>query len=176
MSRLVRSYELIYIVHSEVDEAGLAAVNETITGLVERSGGKVVRIDPWGLRRLAYPIQKMWEGQYVLMHIQLGPQGVSELERGLGLTEQILRHLLVRVEKVESAEVTAKPVESVEPVQEAESTPSEAEGTEAEEPKTEEAEVEEPAAEQAEQAEPAEQTEPVEQAEPVEEPAEPAAE
>jgi small subunit ribosomal protein S6 len=157
----VRSYELIYIVHSEVDEAGLAAVNETVTGLVERSGGKVVRVDPWGLRRLAYPIQKMWEGQYVLMNIQLDPQGVTELERGLGLAEQILRHLLVRLEGVESAGVTAKPVESVEPVAETETTTPEVEGTEAEEPKVEEAEIEEPE---------------TEQAEPVEEPEEPASE
>jgi small subunit ribosomal protein S6 len=136
----VRSYELIYIVHPEVDEAGLSTVNETVTGLVERGGGKVVKIDPWGLRRLAYPIQKMWEGQYVLMHLELDPQSVTELERGLGLAEQILRHLVVRLEEVESAGVTAKPVETVEQVAVAE-------------PTVEAAEVEDAEAEQAEPAE-----------------------
>jgi small subunit ribosomal protein S6 len=154
----VRSYELIYIVHPEVDEAGLAAVNETVTGLVERGSGKVVRVDPWGLRRLAYPIQKMWEGQYVLMHLELDPQGVTDLERGLGLAEQVLRHLLVRLEEVDSAGVIAKPVATVE---EAESTGSKDEGTAAEKPEAEEAEVEEAE---------------TEQAEPEEEPSEPAAE
>lgn len=140
MSRLVRRYELIYIVHPEVDEANLAAVNETVTGLVERGGGKVVKIDPWGLRRLAYPIRKVWEGQYVLMHLELDPLSVSELERGLGLAEQILRHLVVRVEEVESAGVTAKPVETVEEAEVAE-------------PTAEVAEVEDAEAEQAEPAE-----------------------
>lgn len=140
MSRLVRSYELIYIVHPEVDEAGLAAVNETVTGLVERGGGKVAKIDPWGLRRLAYPIQKLWEGQYVLMHLELDPQGVTELERGLGLAEQILRHLVVRLEEVETPAVTAKPVETVEEAAVAE-------------PKVEAAEVEDTETEEAEPAE-----------------------
>jgi small subunit ribosomal protein S6 len=136
----VRKYELIYIVHPEVDEANLAAVNETVTGLVERGGGKVVKIDLWGLRRLAYPLRKVWAGQYVLMHLELDPQSVTELERGLGLAEQILRHLVVRVEEVESAGVTAKPVETVEEAEVAE-------------PTAEVAEVEDAEAEQAEPAE-----------------------
>jgi len=94
----VRSYELVFIVHPEVDEDGLTAVVETLEGLVKRNGGEVTQVEPWGLRRLAYPIQKQWEGQYVLMRLELEPQGVAELERGLGLTEQLMRHLVVRVE------------------------------------------------------------------------------
>jgi small subunit ribosomal protein S6 len=133
VSRLVRSYELIYIVHPEVDETGLAAVNETVTGLVERSGGKVARVDPWGLRRLAYPIQRVWEGQYVLMHLELDPQGVSELERGLGLAEQVLRHLVVRLEEVESGADGAELAAAVEEVQVTEPEAEPAEPTEAEE-------------------------------------------
>jgi len=94
----VRSYELIFIVHPEVDGDDLTAVVETVKGLVERSGGAVTEVEPWGLRRLAYPIQKQWEGQYVLIRLELEPQGVAGLERGLGLTEQVMRHLVVRVE------------------------------------------------------------------------------
>jgi len=94
----MRSYELVFIVGPEVDEDSLTAVVETAKGLVERSGGEVAQVEPWGLRRLAYPIQDQWEGQYVLMQLELEPQGVAELERGLGLTEQIMRHLVVRVE------------------------------------------------------------------------------
>ena len=94
----MRSYELVFIAHPEVDEDGLTAVVETLEGLVKRSGGEVTQVEPWGLRRLAYPIQKQWEGQYVLMRLELEPQGVAELERGLGLTEQLMRHLVVRVE------------------------------------------------------------------------------
>ncbi len=99
----MRSYELVFIVHPEVDEDDLTAVVETIKGLVERSGGEVTQIEPWGLRRLAYPIQKQWEGQYVLMQLALESQGVTELERGLKLIEQVMRHLVVRVELEDQA-------------------------------------------------------------------------
>lgn len=99
MYRLVRSYEFVFIVHPEVDGDDLTAVIEKVDGLIERNGGKVTRIEPWGLRRLAYPIQKQWEGQYVFMQLELEPQGVAKLEHNLGLTEQIIRHLIVRVEE-----------------------------------------------------------------------------
>ena len=94
----MRSYELVFIVHPEVDGDDLTAVVETVEGLVKRSGGEVAKVDLWGLRRLAYPIQKQGEGQYVLMRLELEPQGVAELERGLVLTEQIMRHLVVSVD------------------------------------------------------------------------------
>jgi small subunit ribosomal protein S6 len=94
----VRSYELIFIVHPELDEDDLTAVLERVTGLIERNSGKVSRVEPWGLRRLAYPIEKQWEGQYVLMGLELEPQGMAGLERDLGLVEPLMRHLIVRVE------------------------------------------------------------------------------
>jgi small subunit ribosomal protein S6 len=94
----VRSYELIFIVHPELDEDDLTAVMERVTDLIDRNSGKVSRVEPWGLRRLAYPIEKQWEGQYVLMELELEPQGVAGLERDLGLVEPVMRHLIVRVE------------------------------------------------------------------------------
>jgi small subunit ribosomal protein S6 len=94
----VRSYELIFIVHPELDEDDLTAVLERVTGLIERNSGKVSRVEPWGLRRLAYPIEKQWEGQYVLMELELEPQGMAGLERDLGLVEPLMRHLIARVE------------------------------------------------------------------------------
>ena len=94
----MRSYELVFIVHPEVDGDDLTTVVEAVKGLVERGGGEVTQVEPWGLRRLAYPIQKQWEGQYVLMRFELEPRSVAELERGLGLTEQIMRHLIVCAE------------------------------------------------------------------------------
>jgi small subunit ribosomal protein S6 len=94
----VRSYELIFIVHPELDADDLTAVLERVTGLIERNSGKVSRVEPWGLRRLAYPIEKQWEGQYVLMELELEPQGMAGLERDLGLVEPLMRHLIVRVE------------------------------------------------------------------------------
>ena len=94
----MRSYELIFIVHPELDEDDLTAVLERVTGLIERNSGKVSRVEPWGLRRLAYPIEKQGEGQYVLMGLELEPQGMAGLERDLGLVEPLMRHLIARVE------------------------------------------------------------------------------
>ncbi|MBU0704991.1 MAG: 30S ribosomal protein S6 [Chloroflexi bacterium] len=125
----MRSYELIFIVHPDVDGDGLTAVIDRITELVKRDGGKVVQTEPWGMRRLAYPILKRWEGQYVLMRLELAPQGVSALERGLGLMEQVIRHLVVRVEQVAPAPEPApepKPTPEPESKPEEEAQPSEA--------------------------------------------------
>jgi len=94
----VRNYELMYIVHPEQADDDLTAVKERVTDLIERSGGKVVKTEPWGLRRLAYPIQDQWEGQYVLLHLELEPQGVAELEHDVRLVEPVMRHLIVRAE------------------------------------------------------------------------------
>jgi small subunit ribosomal protein S6 len=94
----VRSYELVFIVNPELEEDDLTAVRERVEGLIERSSGKVTKVEPWGLRRLAYPLQKQGEGQYVLMQLDIEAQGVAELERDLGLVEPILRHLIVRVD------------------------------------------------------------------------------
>ena len=94
----MRSYELVYVVDPELDEDGLDAVTKRVTDLIERNSGKVTQVEPWGLRRLAYPIRKKGEGQYVLMQLELEPQGVAGLERDLGLLEQVMRHLVVRIE------------------------------------------------------------------------------
>jgi small subunit ribosomal protein S6 len=112
----VRSYELVFIVHPEVDGDDLTTLIETVRGLIERSGGQVTQVDPWGLRRLAYPIRNLWEGQYVLMRLRLEPQSVAELERSLKLTEQIMRHLIVHLEEeVEEEEKQEEKQEGIEP-------------------------------------------------------------
>jgi small subunit ribosomal protein S6 len=98
VSRPVRNYELVFIVHPEVDDEGLAAIVETVKDLVKRGGGQVTKVDLWGVRRLAYPIKKQREGQYVLMRLDMASEGVAELERSLGLSEQVIRHLVVRLE------------------------------------------------------------------------------
>ncbi|HEY67218.1 MAG TPA: 30S ribosomal protein S6 [Thermoflexia bacterium] len=94
----MRSYELVFIVHPELDGDDLTATIEKVQSLIGRNGGKVTQVEPWGLRRLAYPIQKQWEGQYVLMRLEMEPQGVAALEHDLKLVEEVMRHLIVRVE------------------------------------------------------------------------------
>jgi len=95
----MREYEMIFIVHPEVDQEGLTTVVEEVKGLIESAGGVVRKTEPWGLRRLAYPIQKVREGHYVFMEIGLGPDGVAKVERGLKLNERVIRHLIVRTDE-----------------------------------------------------------------------------
>lgn len=95
----MRSYELVFIVHPQVEGDALTALLDNVKSLVERSGGRVVHVEPWGMRRLAYPIRKQWEGQYVLMRLELEARGVAVLERNLRLLEPVMRHLLVRLEE-----------------------------------------------------------------------------
>lgn len=92
------SYELAYIINPQLDEAGISAVEERISQIVATVGGEVTSLNRWGRRRLAYPIKKQREGIYVLMQLQLQPQKVADLERGLKLTEEVIRYLLVKPE------------------------------------------------------------------------------
>ena len=94
----MRSYELVFIVRPELEGDDLTAVTDQMTGLIERYGGKITQVEPWGLRRLAYPIQNLWEGQYVLMRLDLDAQSVAKLERDLLLIEQVIRHLVTRID------------------------------------------------------------------------------
>lgn len=89
---------MTFIIRPDADEEEAAAITEGVSQMVAANGGQVTQVDLWGKRRLAYPIGKLREGQYVLMQIQQGPNAVTELERSLKLQEQIIRHLIVRRE------------------------------------------------------------------------------
>ena len=90
----MRSYELMYIVHPELEETAFNDLVEKVKSWITDSGGEVENVDLWGKRRLAYPIQKQTDGQYVLMKTQLEESYCSELEHNLGLQEPIFRFLL----------------------------------------------------------------------------------
>ena len=94
----MRSYEIVFIISPELDEDETEGVIDDVKGLITRNDGEVRNIEPWGLRKLAYPIQKQREGRYVLMEFDLEPQNISEMERVLKLTEPVMRHLIVRLE------------------------------------------------------------------------------
>jgi small subunit ribosomal protein S6 len=94
----MRSYELVFIVHPELDDSALNEIVDRVKGWITDSGGQVVETDLWGKRRLAYPIQKQIEGYYVLMSTQLDPTFCTELERNLGLQEPVMRYLLTAQE------------------------------------------------------------------------------
>jgi small subunit ribosomal protein S6 len=95
----MRNYELTLVVRSNVEEPDLTAVIDRVKSLISDNGGEVVQLDLWGTRRLAYPIDDFRDGQYIFMLTKLPPRAISELDRTLNLTEDILRHLFVRIDE-----------------------------------------------------------------------------
>ncbi|HEU0002311.1 MAG TPA: 30S ribosomal protein S6 [Ktedonobacteraceae bacterium] len=91
-----RDYELGFILNPEVNEEQSSAILERIQQIVNTHDGQVVRINQWGRRRLAYPIQHQRDGFYVFFDMILTPETVSELDRNLKVTEEVLRHMIVR--------------------------------------------------------------------------------
>jgi small subunit ribosomal protein S6 len=96
---VMREYELTFIVRSDVEEPDLMAVIDRVKGLITDNGGEVAKLDLWGTRRLAYPIKKMRDGQYVFMVTKLPPRAITELDRAFNLIEDVTRHLFVRTDE-----------------------------------------------------------------------------
>jgi small subunit ribosomal protein S6 len=90
----MRDYELVCIIHPELDETASNEVIERVKNWITESGGEIKKVDIWGKRRLAYPIRKQNEGQYVLFDVSLNPGFGSQLERSLRITEPVMRFLL----------------------------------------------------------------------------------
>jgi small subunit ribosomal protein S6 len=95
----MREYELTFIVRSDIEETDLTNVIDRVKGLVTANQGEVVKFDIWGTRRLAYPIRDVWDGQYIFSLVKLPPQATIEVDRALNLLEDVMRHLIVRVEE-----------------------------------------------------------------------------
>jgi len=93
------SYELIYILQPDLDETALAAFNERIQQVISANGGQVASAELMGRRSLAYPIKKRHEGYYMLVKASLTQATIAEIERTLRLSEDVLRHMLVRVDE-----------------------------------------------------------------------------
>jgi small subunit ribosomal protein S6 len=84
------------VLDPNLDDAGVEAVTARVNNLVTQRGGTVAGVEPWGRRRLAYPIARYRDGIYVLSRLSLPPNATAEIERALKLTESVIRHLLVR--------------------------------------------------------------------------------
>ncbi len=91
----MRDYELIIIIHPDLDDEAINQAHERIRGWIEESGGKIENVDVWGKRRLAYEIQKQNEGIYYLLNLNMEPESISDLEINLGILEPVMRHLIV---------------------------------------------------------------------------------
>lgn len=90
----MHNYELVFIVHPDLDETALNGIVEKVKGWITESGGSIENAEVWGKRRMAYRIRKQREGQYVYMTVSFAPTFTTELERNLRFTEPVLRHLI----------------------------------------------------------------------------------
>ena len=95
----MRRYELMLVVRPDVADDRSQAVIDRTTRQIVASGGQIVKVAPWGRRRLAYPIDRHREGSYHIVLFDAPGEAVTELERGLLITEEVLRHLVTRVER-----------------------------------------------------------------------------
>ena len=90
-------YELLLIITPDYDESEAETLTDQVKGIIE-NGGTLLKVDPWGKKRLAYPIQKRSEGYYVLYIFESAPGFVAELNQSLRVIETILRYMVVGYE------------------------------------------------------------------------------
>ena len=94
----MRQYELMMILDPEMDERNLGPTVEKMLGVVAKDGGSIYSMDIWGRRRLAYEIRKQAEGIYAVVTLSAESATAQELDRQLGLNEQVLRTKLLRLD------------------------------------------------------------------------------
>jgi len=89
-------YELVTILSPQIGEDDVPAAVDRINSYIANRGGEVSNVDRWGRRRLAYPIKRFTEGTYVVTELTLPTTGVAELDANLRISEEVIRHLIVR--------------------------------------------------------------------------------
>jgi small subunit ribosomal protein S6 len=95
----MRRYELMLVIRPDVADDRSQAVIDRTTRQITGAGGQIIKVAPWGRRRLAYPIDRHREGSYHIVLFQAPPEAITELEHGLLITEEVLRHLVTRDER-----------------------------------------------------------------------------
>ncbi len=107
----MRRYELMLLFRPDLEDDKLQSAVEKVTRAIVNAGGALTKVSPWGKRRLAYQIQHFREASYFLIHFDIAPSAVREIEQGLRISEEILRHLVIVLEERGPAE--DEPVEAV---------------------------------------------------------------
>lgn len=94
-------YENVFVARQDLTPAKVAELTKKFTSIIEQGKGKVAKVEDWGLRTLAYKIQKNRKGYYVLMNIDAPAEAIIELDRLMRLDENLLRYLITRVDALE---------------------------------------------------------------------------
>lgn len=95
----MRRYELMLVLRPDAPDERIAAIVDRTTRQITADGGQIIKVAPWGRRRLAYPIDRHREGSYHIVVFEGAAGSIVELERTLLITEEVLRHLVVRQDR-----------------------------------------------------------------------------
>lgn len=96
-------YECTFIARADLSKADVQKLTDTLAKIVTDGKGKIVKNEYWGLRTLAYKINKAGKGHYTMLGIEVDPTTLKELERNMGINEDIVRSLTVKVESMDAA-------------------------------------------------------------------------
>ncbi len=94
----MRKYELVCIVHPDLDETAFNGLVDKVKGWVSDAAGNIDKVEVWGRKRLAYSIKKQREGQYVLFNLSLEPAATTTLDQNLRFAEPVIRYMITAVE------------------------------------------------------------------------------
>ena len=95
----MRRYELMLVLRPDTADDRVQQILDRTTRGIAASEGQIVKVSPWGRRRLAYPISSYREGSYFIVVFDAPSEAIDELERGLNITEEVMRHLVTRIER-----------------------------------------------------------------------------
>lgn len=93
----MRKYELIYVLRPNLEDEAKAIVLDKVKSIIE-ADGEVEKVDEWGNRRLAYEIEKLTEGYYVLMNFKAATDVPKEIDRNLKIMDNVIRHMIVNID------------------------------------------------------------------------------
>ncbi len=95
----MRRYELMLVLRPDTADDRVQQILDRTTRGIAAGDGQIVKVSPWGRRRLAYPISGYREGSYFIVVFDAPSEAIDELERGLNITEEVMRHLVTRIER-----------------------------------------------------------------------------
>jgi small subunit ribosomal protein S6 len=105
----LREYETIYILRSDTVNDRVAELNQRVKAIIEERGGKVIKVDNWGKRRLAYEVKKQLKGIYLYWQYLGSPDIVAEFERNMRMLDPVVRYMTVKIDS--DVDPTARPTE-----------------------------------------------------------------
>jgi len=94
----MRQYEILFMVHPDQSEQ-VQGMIDRYRGNIESKGGKIHRLEDWGRRQLAYPINKLHKAHYVLMNVECGQETIDELKNAFRFNDAVIRHMILSVDE-----------------------------------------------------------------------------